>query len=169
MYRFKRTAMPRLSYLLAVIASLSITTAVAQDDFNLPTPEKTDVPYLIHASRIVATEQSQATEVTRKKEMIYTVPGANSPVKTPLASPEFLFLSESIGPNDLTFFRFEPKGGQRELLFRKKKKVLARQIRLSVFPIKDNLSKVRVDESLTSGEYCLTPNGSNAVFCFGIF
>ena len=163
--------MPRLSRLLAITGLLLlISTAVAQEnELGLPKPDKADVPYLIHASRIVATEQSQATEITRKNELIYTVPGASSPVKTPLASPEFLFLSENIQPNELTFFRFVSKGAQRELPFRKKRKVLARQIRLSVFPVKDNLVRIRVDESLSSGEYCLTPNGSNAVFCFGVF
>ncbi len=163
--------MSSITKLLATMAVLlSISNAGAQEnELGLPNPAMADLPYLIHASRIVATERSEATETTRKNEVIYTVPGASSPVKTPLASPEFLFLSEATDPNDLTFFRFESKGGQRELLFRKKKKVLARMIRLTVFPVKDKLFKVRVDESLASGEYCLTPNGSDAVFCFGVF
>lgn len=162
--------MPQTHRLAIVLLFIVSAVAPAQENkLGLPNPDKPDVPYLIHASRIVETEQSQATEVTRKNEKYYTVPGAGSPVTTPLASPEFLFLSETIDPTDLTLVRFTPKGGQRELLFQKKKKVLARLIRLDVFPVEENLSRVRVDESLASGEYCLTPNGSNAVFCFNVF
>jgi hypothetical protein len=153
---------------MAVLLLIS-SAAAQQNKLGLPNPDKADLPYLIHASRIVAAERSEAGEVTNKNELIYTVPGVSSPVKTPLASPEFLFLSETIDPHDLTFFRFESKGGRRELLFQKKKKVVARTIRLTVFPVEERLFKVRVDESLQSGEYCLTPNGTNAVFCFGVF
>ena len=148
---------------------LAASAGAQENKLGLPNPDKSDVPYIIHASRIVETEQSQATENTRKNELIYTVPGAGSPVTTPLASPEFLFRYETINPSDLTLFQLIPKNGRRELLFRKKKKILARQIRLDVFPVKENLVRVRVDESLANGEYCLTPNGSNAVFCFNVF
>ena len=158
-------------YLITIVPLLLLASSAAaqENKLGLPDPAKPDVPYLIHASRIVETEQSQATEATRKNELVYTVPGAGSPVTTPLASPEFLFRYETINPSDLTLFQLIPKNGRRELLFRKKKKILAQQIRLDVFPVQDNLVRVRVDESLANGEYCLTPNGSNAVFCFNVF
>lgn len=159
----------RYFFAIAWLLLFAAVTPAQENKLGLPNPDKPDVPYIIHASRIVETEQSQATEVTRKNEKYYTVPGAGSPVTTPLASPEFLFLSETISPTDLTLVQFTSKGGQRELLFQKKKKILARLIRLDVFPVEENLSRVRVDESLESGEYCLTPNGSNAVFCFNVF
>jgi hypothetical protein len=145
-----------------------LTCPAAYGQANLPAPGKPDVPYLIHASSLVETEQSTATEETRKNDVLYVVPGAAAGVTTPLAGPEFLFRSESIDPNDFQLYRLESKNGRRELLFRRKKKILAEAIRVTVFPLEDGLTRIRVYESLTAGEYCLTPSGSNAVFCFTV-
>ena len=165
------TMIPRLAFaVLAAIACLGLP--VAAEDTNklgLPNPEKPDVPYLIHASSLVETEQSKATEQRKKKELLYIVPGANSGVQTPLASPEMLFQSENIDPRDLAFFRFDSVKGSRQLLYQKKKKIKAAPIRISLYPVEEGLVKIRVDDSLSPGEYCLTPNGSNAVFCFTVF
>lgn len=136
---------------------------------SLPTPEKADVPYLIHATNLVELEQSTATEETRKNEQLYWIAGANSPVQTPLAGPQFLFKSDEINPHDLQLYAFESKNGRREVLIRKKKKVVANPHFVSVFDAGTGLYRVRVDDTLPIGEYCLTPNGSNAVFCFAVF
>jgi hypothetical protein len=37
-----------------------------------------------------------------------------------------------------------------------------------VFRVHDKVFKIRVDESLESGQYCLSPEGANTVFCFGV-
>ena len=146
-----------------------MTGTAAYGQSNLPAPGKPDVPYLIHAASLIETEQATAGEETRKDDFLYVVPGAASAVTTPLAGPEFLFRSESIDPNDFQLYRFESKNGRRELLFRRKKKILAEAMRVTVFPMDDGLARIRVYESLTSGEYCLTPNGSDAVFCFTVY
>ena len=161
-------AMTAVSLLLAAMAGFP-SLAEETNKLGLPNPEKPDVPYLIHASSLIETEQSEATEEKRKNEMLYAVPGANSGVQTPLASPEMLFRSENIDPRDLAFFRFASKNGRRELLYQKKKKILAEPIRISLYPVDEGLVKIRVDDSLQAGEYCLTPSGSNVVFCFAVF
>ena len=56
-----------------------------------------------------------------------------------------------------------------EILLRKKKKLMAEPIRTSVFPLDNGVVKIRVDETLGKGEYCLTPNQSNAVYCFAVY
>lgn len=155
---------------LPAIAYLGLPAAAEETNkLGLPNPEKPDVPYLIHASSLVEIEQSEATEQRKKNELVYTVPGANSGVQTPLASPELLFQSENIDPRDLAFFRFASVKGRRELLYQKKKKIKAEPIRISLYPVEEGLVKIRVDDSLPAGEYCLTPNNSNAVFCFSVF
>ena len=92
---------PSRPLVCAISALATVMLALAGQETNklgLPNPTKPDVPFLIHASSLVEVEQSQATKETRKKEQLYTVPGASSGVTTPLASPEMLFLSENIDP-----------------------------------------------------------------------
>ena len=160
-------------FTLAVLPTIAcFVLPVAAEEPNklgLPNPEKSDVPYLIHAATLVETEQAAASKERKKNELIYAVPGANSGVQTPLASPELLFHSENIDPRDLAFFGFASKNGRRELLYQKKKKIKAAPIRISLYPVGEGLVKIRVDDSLSPGEYCLTPNGSNTVFCFTVF
>jgi hypothetical protein len=83
--------------------------------------------------------------------------------------PLFLFQSDKLNPQRLSLFRMEIKGGQRTLslptdLRRRKDK--ARPLFILVSPIENRLFKVEVNEPLENGEYCLSPEGSNKVFCF---
>lgn len=160
----------RFPWLLAgLLAALPLTAqSTAKSKSGLPDPPKKDVPYLLHASILVETESKEAKEETRKEEQVATVPGGASPVKTPLAGPEFLLESETIVPNKLQLFKMESKGGRREVILSRKKKPVAKPAILSVFRVHDKIFKVRVDESLESGEYCLSPDGSSAVFCFAV-
>jgi hypothetical protein len=157
---------------LLALPLLAITVLQAAEEENasgLPTPEKSDVPYLIHATNLVELEQSTANEESQKNDQLYWVAGANSPVQTPLAGPQFLFKSDEINPSDFQLYGFESKNGRREVLIRKKKKIVATPHFVSVFNAGPGLHRVRVDDTLPNGEYCLTPNGSNAVFCFAVF
>jgi hypothetical protein len=91
-------------------------------------------------------------------------------VKTPLASPIFLFDSQKIAPEQLEVYRVESKNGQREVVFSKKKRDKNPQsFRLSIERVTGNLYRLEVVESLADGEYCLTPNGTNHVFCFQVY
>ncbi len=152
-----------------VLAMTLVAVTLLQAQSKLPSPEKADVLYLIHATSLVETEQAEAKEEERKEEFLYVVAGAASSVKTPLAGPEFLLRPEKLDPGEIQLFRLESKNGRRELLFRKKKKILAEPLHVSVFPLQEGLVKIRVDESLSPGEYSLTPSGSNAVFCFAVY
>ena len=154
---------------LALLFAVRLATAADDNASGLPSPEKADVPYLIHATNLVELEQSTATEETQKNDQLYWVAGANSPVQTPLAGPQFLFKSGEINPHDFQLYAFDSKNGRREVLILRKKKVVARAHFVSVFDAGPGLYRIRVDDTLTNGEYCLTPNGSNAVFCFAVF
>lgn len=137
--------------------------------YSGPRPEKPDLPYLLHADTLVPVEVAEAKETKKKDDLIYTVAGASSPVKTPLAGPIFLFQDGQLSAEKLQLYKFEVKNGQREVFFSHKGKASAKARRLAVNPVGGGLYRVEVDESLENGEYGLTPEGSNQVFCFQVY
>jgi hypothetical protein len=139
------------------------------DKYDGPRPPKPDLPYLMHADNLIPTENVEAKQEDRKGDVAYSIPGANSSVRTPLSSPAFLILTEQIQADRLQLYRLQSKGGQREVLVRHKNKVVARPIRLNVTRLDGNLYKIEVDEILENGEYSLSPSDSNQVFCFEIY
>ena len=151
------------------IATLLLTSAVAvcAQNYDGPRPPKPDLPYLKHASALLATEVSEAKQQKQKNDTLYVVEGAASTARTPLASPIFLFLSDKILPEKLGLYRFDVKGGHREILFGAKKQ--PKPIIVEVKHLDGNLYRLEVDESLGPGEYSLSPEGSNQVFCFAVF
>ncbi len=145
--------------------------ALMAQKYNGPRPPKPDVLFLQHADNLLETEVSEAQEQQPKKnQILYTVEGAASPVKTPLASPIFLLLAEKLDPGRLQLYKLESRKGRREILF-KRKGDAARPIRLTVERLSrdENLYRIEVYESLENGEYSLTPDGSNTVFCFQVY
>lgn len=108
-------------------------------------------------------------EAKSKDGSLYTVPGAGSPVKTPMPEPIFLFQAGKTNPERMTLFRMETKDGRRSLLLPdpgKRKKDAARPVFMLVTALDKGLFKLEVNEYLPDGEYCLSPDGSNQVFCF---
>lgn len=154
--------------LLAALVTVLAAPAIAED--SELTPPKADVPYLLHAGNLVETAHAVAGEEKKKNEVTYFVPGATSTVRTPLAGPEFMLQSENLDPNTLRLYAFEVRNGRREISFHEKKqKQNPVPLILSVFPVAERLFKIRVDESLERGEYALSPDGSNDIFCFTVF
>jgi hypothetical protein len=142
-------------------------TAAAQK-YSGPFPAKPDVPYLKHADSLVATEATEAKEEKGKKdEITYVVAGAASSARTPLASPIFLLQTEKLTAASLALYRLETKNGRREIMFAPKKQPKA--IRMEATRIADRLFRLEVEESLEPGEYSITPEGSNQVFCFQVY
>ena len=138
--------------------------------YDGPRPAKPDLPYLKHADTLLATEAAEATEEHRKQDVIYVVSGEASPVKTPLSSPILLLQSDKIAAEKLQLFKLESKNGRREILFTHKNKQAAKPIRIDVSKLSsDNIYKIEVTDSLDKGEYSLTPDGSNQVFCFQVY
>jgi len=139
------------------------------EKYSGPRPAKPDLPYLMHADNLIPTESVEAQQEERKGEVTYTIPGASSAARTPLASPAFLILTDQVQADRLQLFKLQSKGGQRAVLFTRKKKLVARPIRLNVTRLDENLYKIEVDEILENGEYSLSPADSNQVFCFQIY
>jgi hypothetical protein len=157
--------MLRRSLLLLLAAAL----AASAQKYTGPRPPKPDIPYLKHAADLIPIESTEAKEEKGKKdEVVYAIAGLNSPVRTPLASPIFLFQSDKLAPDKLQLFKLESRNGRREILFGPKKQpqaILMKVMRLD----SANLYRIEVDEGLEPGEYSITPQGSNQVFCFQVF
>jgi hypothetical protein len=101
--------------------------------------------------------------------MIYSVEGASSPVKTPLTSPILLMVADKIQAERLGLYKWDIRNGRREIVF-KKKRSDRKPLLLSVNRLtSDNLYRVEVVPSLENGEYSLSPEGSNQVFCFQVY
>ena len=149
--------------------TLLCATALFGQKYNGPQPEKPDLPYLVHADNLVATEAGEAKQETRKDEILYVIDGATSPTGTPLASPTFLIRAEQLVPDKLEIYKLESKNGRREILFQRKKKQTARPIHTNVTRVGDNLYKIDVEQALDNGEYSITPSESNQVFCFRVY
>jgi hypothetical protein len=153
----------------AVLLSIVLAGALPAQKYTGPRPAKPDVPYLLHADTLVETESAEAKEEAKKDDILYVVAGANSPVKTPLASPILLLQSEKLQADRLQLFKLESRNGRREILFSRKKKQTAKPLMLEVKRLAEGLFRVEVDQSLENGEYSLTPEGSNQVFCFSVY
>ena len=97
---------------------------LAAQKYSGPRPEKPDVPYLLHADTLVAVEVAEAKEVKKKDDITYTVDGASSSAKTPLAGPVFLFQEGQLSAEKLALYKFDVKNGHREVFFSHKGKLL---------------------------------------------
>jgi len=157
--------MPRTLVLLCLAAIIGF----AQSKYTGPKPEKVDLPYLKHASKLIPLEVNEAREEMRKDDQWATVKGASSPVRTPLAEPFFIMEQSKVDARQMELYKVEPKNGQREVLLARKKKGGSRPVRIMVSPMGERLYRIDVNETLENGEYCLSPNGSNQVYCFQVY
>lgn len=64
----------------------------------------------------------------------------------------------------------EAKGGTRQLILPLKAgKNAPKPLRMNVTRVNDNLYRLELSETLTNGEYTLSPEGSNQVFSFSVY
>ncbi|MCZ2073414.1 MAG: hypothetical protein HUU41_19910 [Bryobacteraceae bacterium] len=153
-----------------VFGALLLSSGVfGQSKYSGPRPPKPDVPYLLHAENLVPTETAEAKEESRRNNTTYTVPGAASPARTPLAEPIFLFQSQSISPEKLQLYQLEVKDGNREIEFPENRNKAPRPYPLSITRLAQGLYRVEASATLENGQYVLTPTGSNIVFLFEVY
>lgn len=151
---------------IAILLMLPMVAALAAEKYSGPRPPQPDLLYLVHADNLLPTEALEAKD----ESGTYTVPGASSSARTPLAEPIFLVESDKLLPERLELYRWEVKGGRRELATSKgKKKGALRPLHLSVTKVDGRLYRVEASEPLDNGQYSLSPNDSNKVFCFEVY
>lgn len=167
------TTSRRTIALFACLATCLAAQSGGAKKYAGPKPPKTDLPYLLHASNLVATEASTASEESRKDDTANIVKGSSSAARTPLAEPIFLMSPEKLVPEKLELYRvLVSKTGNREVTFPKnpkKMKDAPKPIRLSISKVDSNIYRLEATEALENGSYCLTPNGSQEVFCFDVY
>jgi hypothetical protein len=148
---------------------LAAAFAAAAQKYNGPLPPQTDLPYLKHAENLVPTEVLDAkVEKGKKDDRVYVIPGAASSARTPLASPVFLLQADKVEAAKLAVYKLESRNGRREIVFSPKKQPKTIRVELTRLNA-DKLYRLEVDESLEPGEYALSADGSDRVFCFQVF
>ena len=161
--------MANLSAIAVLLTALAAVPLTAQLKYTGHAPPKKNVAYLVHADNLLETETQKAAEQTKKDDTIYTIAGDKSPVRTPLASPLLVIDADSLDATKLQLFRLEVKSGHREITFKKKGKGGSLPLNTEITKVSGNLYQIRVLDSLEPGEYSLSPDGSNDVFCFEVF
>ncbi len=160
--------MPMSRVVACTFLAFALVAALhAQSRYDGPRPEKADLPYMLHARNLVETEPGEAVMSTDKRFTVYTVAGATSSARTPVPEPIFLFKSERINADRLSLYKMTVERGSRVIRFPERPgKNTPKPVFLMVTPLEKGLFKVEVNEPIEDGEYCLTPDGENTVFCF---
>ncbi len=156
------------SAMLALAAVAGAPAALAQK-YTGPKPPKPDVLYLVHADTLIPTEVTEAKQETKKNDITFTIAGASSPARTPLAEPIFIIDSDKIQPSTLELYKMEVKSGHREVTTALRRTRGNKPLRLSVTRLDRGLYRVEVDQEIENGQYAISPNGSNTVFCFEVY
>ena len=129
-------------------------------------PPKPDLPYLVHADNLIPTDAGEAKKESAKKSTTFYIEGAAASAKTPLPEPIFLIDAHSLDITHLNIFPFKVVNGRREFTINSKG---AAPLKKSVHRVRDNLYVFEAAEALPAGQYALSPDGSDVVFCFEVF
>ena len=88
----------------------------------------------------------------------------------PLAEPIFIIEADKIQPSSLELYKFEVKNGHREVtMVQRRTRGGPKPLRLTVTKLDGKLYRVEADEQLENGQYGISPNTSNSVFCFEVY
>jgi hypothetical protein len=156
---------------MRVIAAVVIFSAfLLAQKYTGPRPAKPDVLYLVHADTLISTEVAESKQESKKNDVTFTIPGANSPARTPLAEPIFIIESDKIVAQSLELYKLEVKNGHREVTMAvKRTRGGPKPLRLTVTRLDKGLFRVEADQEMENGQYAISPNGSNTVFCFEVY
>jgi hypothetical protein len=149
----------------APLIALAALALAAAEKYTGPVPPKPDIPYLLHASNLIETETGQA----RQEKNNYVISGSSSPARTPLAEPIFIMEARDISPERLELARLDVKGSNREVSLGGGRRRNGGRLHLAITPLGGHLYKIEADEPLENGQYALSPNGDNRVFCFEVY
>ena len=160
-----RTLLPQAGLLF-----IFLTAAGPAEKYTGAWPPKPDVPYLVHVDNLIETEAAEAKNEARGNQRTAWVAGVASPVRTPLAEPIFLIDVQKLVPEKIELYRFDGKRERREVSLQLKSgKGASRALRLTVTRVEGKLYRLEANEALENGEYSLSPDGSDQVFCFQVY
>ncbi len=158
---------------LGIILGLALGVFAVAQEYDGPNPPKPDIPYLLHAHNLIEPEIGEARVEERRNETANILEGASSPVRTPLAEPIFIFESDEIPVESISLWQVEKVRNTREIAFPNDPQRQRRRgpfpVHLTVKPLAGDMYWIEVNQYLENGEYCLSPDGSQTVFCFQIY
>jgi len=88
-----------------LLCSLAAGWLTSAEKYTGPVPPKPDIPYLLHGSNLIETEVGEARSDSHKNDTTYSISGASSPARTPLAEPIFIMDSRNISPERFELYR----------------------------------------------------------------
>jgi hypothetical protein len=156
----------------SAVIVLMMSAGLMAQKYTGPVPEKPDHPYLLHASTLIPLDAGEAKEEKRKEGTAFVTAGSAAKARTPLAEPILILESKKIAPDKLSLYKLDVKNGSREVFLYdnpKKRRDAGKSYRLSVARLGNGLYRLEPTEPLPNGEYALTPDDSNEVFCFTIY
>ena len=148
---------------------LCLAASLSAQKYNGPRPPKRDLVYLVHADNLIPTEDGEAKEEGKKDEPTYTIPGASSPARTPLAEPIFIIDTDKYTPSQFELYKLDVKGNHREAKVSRRRGSGSKALRVTVTMLDRGLYKLEASEPLENGEYALSPSSSTRVFCFEVY
>jgi len=87
-----------------------------------------------------------------------------------MAEPIFVIESDKIQPQSLELYKLDVKNGHREVTMAvKRTRGGPKPLRLSVTRLDKGLYRVEADQEIENGQYAISPNGSDTVFCFEVY
>lgn len=162
--------MTRRSFSFGFSAALA-GTAKAQTKYSGPRPSQKDLPYLLEAQRLIATEPEPATESKSKEGKGFSVPGTSSSARTPLPEPIFLLAPGKINAEQLALYRLQVNNGQREAVLNQPSddEDNPEDLRLTLRILDQGLYRIEASHMLDPGEYALKAPNNNTAFCFTVY
>jgi hypothetical protein len=146
---------------------------MAQQKDSGPKPPKTDLPYLLEAGKLIATDAQPATRSSSKEDETITVSGATSSARTPLPEPIFLFSPGQINTSEFELIHFQVVNGRRQWTKGKEEHLSDEEpeeiLRLTIQPVSQGVVRIEAAEMLNPGEYALIAKGQSVAFCFTVF
>jgi hypothetical protein len=157
---------------VAAVLVVSAAMALAQNKASEPKPPKADLPYLLKATKLIATEPQTLNRSGPKSDETISVSGVTSPARTPLPEPIFLFSPGEIKAGDFELIRFQVGNGHRR--WKKGQQSSAddepeEPLPLTLRPVAKGVIRIEAAVMLNPGEYALIPRGKNTAFCFTVF
>src|SRR5580698_9828943 len=131
---------------LALVCFFFLGAVAWTEDYTGPRPPMKDIVYLVHADNLIPTETGDAKQENKKNDSTFSVPGAASSARTPLAEPIFIIQSDRISAESLELYRFDVKSGHRELTLSGRRGSGPKALHLSVTKLERGLYRVEASE-----------------------
>jgi hypothetical protein len=144
-----------------------LVVAAAQEKYSGPPLPKKDFAYLVRGDSLVEMEFAIAEPRDDNDRVTFVIAGAGSLVKTNDVAPAIVIDVSKLPTDLLQLYRVESRDGHREISIPKRGR-RPQPVPMITTKLGGNLVSLKPVEDLTSGEYSLTPQGSNAVFCFTV-